>query len=262
MSPDSELPVTYDRSGHVATIAFDRPERLNAVTPPLFDGILAGLDRAVEEAARVVVLEGNGRAFCVGADMKEHDAADRSLVEKRDYVWSNQSACQRLQTVELPVIAKVHGYAIGGGAEIALAADLIAAADDARFRFPETGLGSYITGGSTYTLPERVGIPTAKDLLMTGRWVDGPEADELGLVDRLVPPDDLDDAVADLAVEIASNAPVSVATVKRHLASHHPDRSLWLSREVEGLLACMATDDWQEGIAAFAEDRDPVFEGE
>ena len=254
-------PVKYDLTGHVARLTLDRPDRLNAITPGLFDGIEAGLSRATDDNARVVIMEGEGRAFCVGADMKNHAELDRSLAEKQAYVWSNQEACKRIQTYERPVIAKVHGYAIGGGADIALSTDLIAASQDAQFRFPETSLGSYITGGSTYTLPQRVGVGTAKDLLMTGRWVDGDEAEEIGLVDRLAASDDLDEAVDEWATAIAANAPIPIALVKEHLNSHHADRSLWLSREVEGLLTCMGTDDWQEGVDAFADDREPEYTG-
>lgn len=257
----SDYPVEYHFENNAAWITLDRPHRLNAITEELFDGIEAGLSQALDDEARVVVLQGNGRAFCVGADLKNHREKERTLGERRDYLWRIQDACNALQTFELPIVAKVHGYAIGGGTEIALSTDIIVASDDVEIRLPETTLGTYVTGGVTYTLPQRVGIGKAKELILTGNAIDGTDAARIGLVDQLAPPEDLDARVTELVSDLAANAPIPMAMAKEHLNSLHADRSLWLSREVEGVLTCMGTDDWHEGVASFAEDRDPQFRG-
>lgn len=261
VEPTATDTVEYRVDGHVATVTLSRPDRLNAVTKELYAGVLGALERASADEARVVVLQGAGRAFCVGADMKEHGERERTTAEKREYAWQAQHACRAIQTHERPVIAKVQGYAIGAGAEMALSTDLVVMADDAEMRFPETGIGTYVGGGVTYRLPDRVGTATAKRLLLTAASVDGPDAAEIGLVDETVPADDLDDAVDELAVEIADNAPIPVAFAKRQLDRRPDDPELALTAEVDALLTCMETDDWQEGVDAFAEDREPVFEG-
>ncbi|MDQ2050871.1 enoyl-CoA hydratase/isomerase family protein [Natronolimnohabitans sp. A-GB9] len=261
VEPTATDAVEYRVDGDVATVTLTRPDRLNAVTKELYAGLLGALEQASADEARVIVLQGAGRAFCVGADLKNHDERDRTAAEKREYAWAAQHACRAIQTHERPVIAKVQGYAIGAGAEMALSADLIVMADDAEMRFPEAGIGTYVGGGVTYRLPERVGTATAKRLLLTAASVGGEEAAEIGLVDETVPAADLDAAVDDLAGEIAGNAPIPVAFAKEQLNRRPDDPEHALTAEVDALLTCMETDDWQEGVDAFAEDREPIFEG-
>ncbi|WP_436346538.1 enoyl-CoA hydratase/isomerase family protein [Natronorubrum sp. FCH18a] len=261
IEPTATDAVDYGLDGDVATVTLTRPDRLNAVTKELYAGVLGALERSSTDGARVVVLQGDGRAFCVGADLKDHGERERSAAEKREYAWTAQHACRAIQTHERPVIAKVQGYAIGGGAEMALSADLIVTAEDAEMRFPEAGIGTYVGGGVTYRLPDRVGTATAKRLLLTAASVGGEEAAEIGLVDEVAPADELNDAVDDLAEEIAGNAPIPVAFAKEQLNRRPSDPELALTAEVDALLTCMETDDWQEGVDAFAEDREPIFEG-
>lgn len=262
IDPTETEAVEYRQEETIAYITLTRPNRLNAVTRELYAGVRGALEMADRNDARVVVLEGEGRAFCVGADMKNHDQQSRTASEKREYAWAAQRACRALQTHDQPVIAKVQGYAIGAGAEIALSADFIVMADDAEMRFPEVGIGTYVGGGVTYRLPERVGTATAKRLVLTAASVDGEEAQRIGLVDEITPPNDLDYAVEDLADDIARNAPIPVAFAKSQLSRRNDDPEMALTAEVDALLTCMETDDWQEGVDAFAEDREPVFEGQ
>lgn len=261
IDPNSTDTVDYRIEDHVGTITLTRSDRLNAVTAELYAGLVGALERAADDDSRVVVLTGEGRAFCVGADLKEHGERERTPAEKRDYAWSAQRACRRLQTHPQPVIAKVRGYAIGAGAELALSADLIVMAEDAEVQFPEAGIGTYVGGGVTYTLPARVGRARAKELVLTAATVPGPEAREMGLADRVVPNGELDAATANLAEEIAGNAPIPVAMAKAQFSRPVTDHELALTAEVEGLLTCMETADWQEGIDAFDEDREPEFRG-
>lgn len=257
---ESDSPVSYELADHVARVSLSRPDRLNAVTKSLYEGVRAAFDRAADDDARVVVLEGEGRAFCAGADMKAHDETERTAAEKRAYVEAAQETCRAVQTHPAPVVAKVQGYAIGAGAELALSADLVVMATDAEIRFPEVAVGTYVGGGLTYTLPERVGAATALELVLTAATVPGTEAGEVGLANEVVPPEDLDDAVEDLAGTLAGHAPVPVRFAKRQFR-RRPGRDRALTAEADALLACMETDDWREGIDAFAEDREPTFGG-
>jgi enoyl-CoA hydratase len=260
-SETRERPVTYDLTGNVARVILARPDSLNAVTEALYEGVQAALARAEADDARVVVLEGEGRAFCVGADMEGHDETERSAAEKRTYVETAQATNRAVQTHPAPVVAKVQGYAIGAGAELALSADCIVMATDAEMRFPEVAIGTYVGGGVTYTLPERVGRAKARELVLTAATVDGEEAAEMGLVTECAPPDALDDAVDGLADTLAGHAPIPMRYAKEQF-QRVPDRDRRLTAEADALLACMETDDWQEGVDAFAEDRDPEFGGE
>jgi len=258
----AEEPTRYERDGAVARVRLNRPDSLNAVTPALYEGICDGLERAVDDDARVVVLEGEGRAFCVGADMENHDEAERTQKERREYVWQAQEAAKAVQTHPQPVIAKVQGYAIGAGAELALSADFVLMGEDAEIRFPEVSIGTYIGGGVTYTLAARVGQARAKELVLSAASLTGAEAADEGVVTSAHPDGELEDAVDDLAEELARNAPIPMKFAKEQFGRvGQATRDDMLTAEAEALLACMATDDWQEGVDAFAEDREPSFEG-
>jgi enoyl-CoA hydratase len=255
--------VRYEAQDDVARVRLDRPDRLNAVTAELYEGIEAGLERAMADETRVVVLEGEGRAFCVGADLKNHDDGERTSKERREYVWNAQRACEAVQTHPMPVVAKVQGYAIGAGAELALSADFVLMAADAEIRFPEVSIGTYIGGGLTYTLRERVGQARAKELVLSAASLTGTEAAEEGLVTEAVTESELDDAVSELADDIAGNAPIPLQFAKEQFSRvSRGTRQDVLTAEAEALLACMGTDDWEEGIEAFADDREPTFVGE
>lgn len=259
----NDSPTVYVRDEAVATIRLNRPDSLNAVTPALYEGVQEGLSRAADDDdVRVVVLEGAGRAFCAGADMQQHGETRRTPSERHDYVWTAQDTCEAVQTHPQPVVAKVHGYAIGAGAELALSADFVLAGDDAEFRFPEVGIGTYVGGGVTYTLGQRVGPARAKELVLSAATLTGDEAVEEGVATSSHPASELDEAVTELTDTLAQHAPVPMEFAKEQFGRVGTStRDDVLTAEAEALLACMATDDWQEGIDAFAEDRDPSFEG-
>ncbi|ELZ17407.1 crotonase [Natrinema limicola JCM 13563] len=258
----AEEPTRYERDEDVARVRLNRPDSLNAVTPALYEGIRDGLKRAADDDVRVVVLEGEGRAFCVGADMENHDEVERTQKERREYVWQAQEAAKAVQTHPQPVIAKVQGYAIGAGAELALSADFVLMGEDAEIRFPEVSIGTYIGGGVTYTLAARVGQARAKELILSVASLTGAEAADEGVVTSAHPEGELEAAVDELAEELAGNAPIPMTFAKEQFGRvGQATRDDMLTAEAEALLACMATDDWQEGIDAFAEDREPSFEG-
>lgn len=196
----------------VAVVTLNRPERLNAVAPVLVDDLLAALDEvARDDDVRAVVLTGNGRAFCAGHDLKEPPASG----DTRRRLERIQDVTRRIRALPQPVIAAVHGYAIGAGAEFALGCDLVLAADDAVFAFPESGLGLSVTGGISRLLPLLVGPLRAKELLLLGERVDAATAARIGLVNAVVP--DVREAALAWARAIAAKPAYSVALAKRAL---------------------------------------------
>ncbi|WP_435159581.1 enoyl-CoA hydratase/isomerase family protein [Amycolatopsis sacchari] len=197
--------------GEVAQIRLNRPERLNAVAPALVDDLLEALDTVGRSDARAVVLSGRGRAFCAGHDLKESPAEGDS----RARLERLQDVTRRLRALRQPVIAAVHGYAIGAGAEFALGCDLILAAEDAVFAFPEAGLGLSVTGAASRLLPQLVGPLKAKELLLLGERVPAAEALRLGLVNAVIP--DVHTTATEWAERIAGHPAGAVALAKRAL---------------------------------------------
>jgi 2-(1,2-epoxy-1,2-dihydrophenyl)acetyl-CoA isomerase len=212
----------------IAVIWLNRPERLNAVVAELVDDLLEALEAAAHSDARAVVLAGRGRAFCAGHDLKEPtpEADSRARLDRL------QDVTRRLRGLRQPVIAAVHGYAIGAGAEFAMGCDLILAAEDAVFAFPEVSLGLSVTGAASRLLPLLVGPVKAKELLLLGERFSGTRAHELGLVNAVVPADDLMDKALDWASRIAAH-PAAAATMAKRALDSGIDSSLESALEVE-----------------------------
>lgn len=205
--------VEYEWADGVATIWLNRPDRLNAVAPVLVDDLLTALDEVARNAGevRAVILTGRGRAFCAGHDLKEPTPEG----DARPRLERIQEVTRRIRTLGAPVIAAVHGYAIGAGAEFALGCDLVLAADDAVFAFPEAGLGLSVTGGASRLLPLLVGPLKAKELLLLGERVDAATAREIGLVNEVLPRAELLDRARAWASAIAAKPSYSVTLAKR-----------------------------------------------
>lgn len=198
--------------GHIAWIRLNRPERRNAVTDDLVRQLCQALGRIRDdEEAHAVVLAGHGPAFCAGHDLKQAtpEGDSRARLERL------QEVTKRLRELPQPVIAAVHGYAIGAGAEFAIGADLVLAADDAVFQFPEAGLGLSVTGAASRLLPLLVGPLKAKELLLLGDRVDAATAHQLGLVNTVVERAELTPRVRDVAMRIAAQPPATQALAKR-----------------------------------------------
>ena len=212
----------------VAMIWLDRPERLNAVVPALVDDLLEALEAAARSGARAVVLAGRGRAFCAGHDLKDPipDGDSRARLDRL------QDVTRRLRTLPQPVIAAVHGYAIGAGAEFALGCDLILAAEDAVFAFPEVSLGLSVTGAASRLLPMLVGPLKAKELLLLGKHVDGRAAHAMGLVNAVVPAGELMDLAIAWAGKIAGH-PAEAATMAKRALDAGLDGTLEGALELE-----------------------------
>jgi enoyl-CoA hydratase/carnithine racemase len=257
--------VSAGLGGHegVAEILLDRPGAMNAISTALAQRLAqacAGL--AADPGIRAVVLAASGdRAFCVGADLKERAGmSDADLLRQRPLF---RAAFGGLLALPQPVIAAVHGYALGGGCELALCCDLIVADETAVFGLPETTVGLVPGGGGTQLMQRRVGPGRAADLIFTGRRVDAGEAARIGLADRLVPAGTAGEHARRLAGEIAANSPTAVKAAKRAIREGGA-LSLGPALEVEDAAwrAAALSADREEGIAAFNEKRKPAWPGE
>ena len=197
-------------AGGVATLTLNRPEKLNALTPAVFDELRGHLDAvAADESVRCVVLTGAGRSFCAGNDL---DAIAKGDGRERPMI--GPETVDALEQTPQPTIAKIRGHCFTGGLELALACDFLVTATSTTFGDTHGQWGMVPVWGMSIRLPERVGLANAKDLMFTARRIDGTAAKAIGLVDRVVPDDDLDAAVDTLAGEIAANSPGTNLRVK------------------------------------------------
>jgi len=248
----------------IAVCRLNRPTRLNAVSLPLYEDLFAALiDFDRDDAVRAVLITGQGRAFCVGADLKAHGHGELTPEERQDYVAGGQRVYRCLQTLTKPTVAAVNGHAIGAGIELALSCDFVVVAEDAKLRLPEIGLGTFVGGGTVYTLAQRVGVAKAKELIMLGDFFSGRDAQALGLANVAVAAEEVWEESLRLARNLAEKAPVPMRLAKELI--HRAQRLSYeeaLQEEAEALLRCMETSDWKEGIAAFHEKRAPHFTGE
>ncbi len=247
----------------IAELRFNRPERLNAVNEALYAALQEQLQRLERMAdVRVILLTGAGRAFCVGADMKAHGEATRSAYQRRQYLNAEQQVCRSIHASAKPVVAAVNGYALGAGAEMAIAADFILMKASARIGLPEITIGTFLGGGVTHILPRLVGLAKARELVFLGEKIDGAEALRIGLANRCFADDRFDEEVREFCRRLALAAPHSAQLAKRQLnqaAEQSFDHAL--QAELEGMTFCATTRDWQEGVDAFREKRTPRFEG-
>ena len=260
LSPSVLLAV--DAESHIATLTLNRPEALNAISRQLAVELLATCDALADrDDVWVLIVTGAGeRAFCAGADLKERRIL--SPGERTAHTAAIESAAEALAALPMPTIAAVRGFALAGGAELAIACDLRVAADDATFGFPEVKIGIFPGAGGALRVPRIVGNGAARDLLFTGRRLSAEEAFRLGLVDRLAPSASVLESAGSLAGSIAANAPLAVRAVKQALTASHGTSFDNARRAVNELRAPLDnTDDYEEGLAAFAERRPPRFTG-
>ncbi len=259
-----DKPILRERLGDsIEVLRLNRPDRLNAVSLSLYQALHTALDELRDDpTVRVAIMTGSGRAFCVGADLKAHGSKDLTDDERAEYVRAGQDAHRALQTLPKPTVAAVNGHAIGAGLELALSCDFIVVAEDAKLRLPEIGLGTFVGGGTVFTLAQRVGLAKAKELVMLGEFFNGQEAATMGLANAAVPAHRvLQEGIA-LAEKLAEKAPIPMSLAKELLhRAQRLDYETAMEVEGEGLLRCMGTEDWKEGISAFHEKRPPRFRG-
>ena len=247
----------------VAEITLNRPEAMNSVSTAMADELTrACTEIAAEPGVRVVVFSAAGeRAFCAGADLKERAGmTDADILRQRHAFRATFGAVLALPQ---PAVAAVHGFALGGGCELALSCDLVVADATAVFGLPEVTVGLVPGGGGTQLALRRLGPGRAADLVLTGRKIGVDEAERLGLVDRRVPAGQDGPAALELAAQIAANSPVAVRAAKRAIR-HGWGVSLEAGLDVEDAAwrTAALSADRREGIAAFVEKRRPAWPGE
>ena len=248
----------------VATLTLNRPEVMNAINQRLKDELALALDAVeADDAARVLLLIGAGdRAFCAGADIKERAGTEPTPAE---FVFRQQATHRlfgRIEEFSKPVIAALNGVAYGGGAEIALCADLRLMSDVASIGLTEVNLGVIPAGGGTQRLPRLVGAAKAKELIFTGARLKAAEALAIGLVNRVVPSVELRAQAQALAQQIASKPPLAVRLAKQAIdKGQQTDVHTAMAFELYAAAILFDTEDRKEGMKAFIEKRAPVFRG-
>ena len=259
--PESFETLRLDRQGRVAIITINRPDKRNALNIKTREEGAALLDQLREDdSVGVVVFTGAGdKAFVAGADIGEF--AGRTAITQRE-VMTSRSLFTAIDTFPKPVIAMINGYCLGGGCELALACDIRIASENASFGQPEINLGIIPGGGGTQRLPRLVGEGKAMEMILTGEIIDAQTAFTIGLVNHVVPADQLQAKTLEMANRIAEKSPIALQLAKEavKLASKS-NLDEGLRREVDLFALCFSTEDKNEGVSAFLEKRKPAFKG-
>lgn len=256
LSPDELL---FSQDGAIATMTLNRPEKLNTMTPAMGKALLELVSYINNEPSiRVLVITGTGeRAFSAGSDIRVLDdyGSNWQLRNRIDYA-------REIWKIRKPVIAKIRGYCVGGGLEMALMSDIRYATPESKFGAGEIKLGWHGGAGNTQLLPRVMSPGRALEMLLTGDIVSAQEAQEWGLVDRLIDESELDSKVQELANRIAANAPIA-SELAKHLVrvSMSTAIDIGLQYENDTFAYCFTTEDSAEGRAAFAQKRTPQFKG-
>jgi len=252
----------HEREG-VAAITLNRERALNSLNTALLEKLRAALEDAESDGTvRSIVITGAGsRAFCAGADVKE--LKDKSQAEAKDLSLWFQDITNYMERLRKPIIARINGFCLGGGLELAMACDFRIASDNSVFGLPEVNLGIIPGGGATQRLTRLIGKTKAMEMLMTGEQIDAEEALRLGLVNRVVPANELDNAVDALLNELQAKSALTLGILK--LVVNNGLKMSFeraLSYEAECFGSALASRDAKEGLQAFIEKRKPEFRGE
>lgn len=260
--------MTFTRKDGIATLTLNNPEKLNAMSTEMWSDLRRVIDIVgSDEQAKVLIITGTGRGFCSGADVKGRLAAnlegkgpDLTQTEKLEGTGFVAGLIQKL---EIPIIAAVNGVAAGAGLSLALLADIRIASETARFGAVWVRIGLIGDLGATYLLPRIVGVDHAMEMLATGEMIDAHEAARIGLVTKVVPPDELMSTVGELAAKFARGAGLAIKFTKKavYKGLTHNDLLTQLDYESFAQGVCRQSEDHREGVKAFIEKRPPVFKG-
>lgn len=252
----------YEKKGNIGVLTINRPEKLNALSNELTEELKQFLDGVEnDEKLRVLVMTGAGeKAFMAGADIKE--LVDRDALVGRRVSRTRQTIFSRIENLSIPVIAVVNGYALGGGLELALACSIRICSEQAKFGAPEVKLGIIPGDGGTQRLPRLVGLGRAMEMILTGDFIDAQEAYRIGLVNQVVPHDELMEKAMELAQKIAKRPPLAVRYAKEAVNRSQGGDTVsgYVLESYLHALTC-TTDDKKEGVQAFLEKRKGTFKG-
>lgn len=250
-------------AGDIATITLNRPDKRNAISTRMIEELLAVLDEVEKAPARVGIITGAGKAFCAGMDLESlRSLAKQSEKQNLDDSVRIATMFHRIHSFPKPIISAVNGAAIAGGCGIATLADFTLAAPEAKFGYTEVKIG-FIPALVSVFLCRQVGEKIARDLLLSGRIFDAPEALRLGLVTEIVPQDKLLDRAGELAASLLAVSPTSIARTKR-LLLHNSEATLLgeLDLAIHENAAIRSTQDFREGLSSFLEKRAPKWTGQ
>lgn len=253
--------ILVQKRGAVAVLTINRPDKLNALNAQVHaEGVAALEELRKDDAVRVLVITGAGeKSFIAGADIGEF--AGKTPFEQRTG-FNEKTLFNSLDSFPKPVIAMINGFALGGGCELALACDIRLASEKARLGQPEINLGIIPGGGGTQRLTRLVGEGKSMELILSGDMIDAQTAYNLGLVNHVYAPEELEAKTFELAEKIAEKSPIALQMAKEavKLASRS-NLDEGLRREVDLFAVCFSTEDKKEGVAAFLEKRKPIFKG-
>jgi enoyl-CoA hydratase len=243
--------ILYDKQNSIAIVSINRPQALNALNSE----VLAELEQLVsvlekDEELRVMILTGEGRAFVGGADIEE--MMPMNVEQGRNFSRRGAALFRRIELLQIPVIAAVNGFALGGGCELAMSCDIILASTNAKFGQPEVGLGITPGFSATVRLPLRIGYSRAMELILTGEIITAEEAERIGLVNKVTEPDALMSAALEMAEKIIKQAPLAVkyskAAISRGL---QVDVDTGITIETELFAMCYATEEQKQRMEGF-----------
>lgn len=263
--------VILKKEGHVATIILNRPQMLNAITAQMFEELIAALkDVNDDENIRVMVLTGAGKAFCSSLDIKEAKAEvgkrllpDMGIEELRQFARHNpQKVTVGIRNMEKPTIAMVNGLAIADGFDWVLACDIRIGSENARFMNGFGRMALFPNTGATWLYPRAMALSKALELMYTGDWVEAQEAYQIGILNKVVSPDQLEKVTMELARKIAKGPPIAIRLMKMQTYKGlEMGLETALELAADGEIMCMFTQDHVEAVSAFLEKREPVFKG-
>lgn len=255
--------LTWEQRDGVGIITLNRPDRLNALDSRSIDEFNELAEHAWNDpSVRALMYTGAGRGFCSGADVKDWGSSQNAASHEDNWVLKMHRLMTRLYRMPKPVIAAVNGVAVGAGFDLALVADLRIASANARFGMAYINVGFCPDAGGSYLLPRLIGPARAAELIFTGRIIDAPDANALGLLNAMVEPDDMMDSAMEWANRLASGPTIAIGLAKENIRQNlHLSFEDALRNERRAGEVCGSTEDHREGLAAISEKRSPQFQG-